>query len=147
MQKQLPKELNYPDKAWKFDKNSPWVNDLDLNEENAIAIDENLELKSAKNKGVSNINIQIERCDESDISETDVLKSELQPHLGDVDSYNKNALISLKENRAKLQNFKDSYDGYKLIESLQKQPEEMDRAIAKLAYHVIGETKVEMKNL
>jgi hypothetical protein len=39
--------LSYPDLAWKFDKNSPWVNDLDLNEENAVNIGENLELKTA----------------------------------------------------------------------------------------------------
>ena len=34
MLKMLPKEkdLDFPDKAWKFDRNSPWVNDLDLNE-------------------------------------------------------------------------------------------------------------------
>ena len=58
LSKQLPNDLDYPNKKWKFDKNSPWVNDLDQNEQNALVIGENLQVKSAKTKGVSNLNLK-----------------------------------------------------------------------------------------
>ena len=100
MLKMLPneKDLDYPEKAWKFDRNSPWVNDLDLNEDNAVAIDKNLELQAAKWKAISNINVRID-ADDSDGSETEALKKEMKPKLGStsVEKLNKIRLSKLKQ--------------------------------------------------
>lgn len=67
--------------------------------------------------------------------------------IGDVDKLNKIRLEDLKANRTKLQDFHDSFKGFKLISRLEKNPDTMSAAISKLASHVIGETKVEMKNI
>ena len=111
MSKKLPKDLDYPDEKWKFDKNSPWVNDLEHNHENAIAIGENLELKAAKKKGMTNINL-VRSVNESFSSETDELRNELSPHFGHTEMLNKITLMKLKYGRSNVQDFKDSYEGF-----------------------------------
>ena len=75
LKKALPKNLDYLDKKWKYDRNSPWVVDLDHNSAKPWVVKSNMNIGLAKNT-LSNINVA-QNIDLHTIDETDTLREEL----------------------------------------------------------------------
>ncbi|CAG9332110.1 unnamed protein product [Blepharisma stoltei] len=119
---------------WRFDKHSPWVNDLDCQDN-----------KLSARKSISNIRTQILHEPTTQQKEEDLI-CDLQKITG-CDSTD---LYKLKKLNTKIQNlkeFEDAMKGFEQIYLWEKSQELFDTAKNILAQHILQENENEVKNL
>ena len=122
LKKSLPKNLDYPDKNWKYDRNSPWVLDLDHNPnkpwvqmaDTKVDRQADINIATEKIKALSNINVR-QDISENCNSDSEELRADLAAKIGKVDKMNKIRLEKLTKKHGKLDDFRDSVKGFNML--------------------------------
>lgn len=145
IEKTLPKNKTVQNMEWKYDKHSPWLNDLDYHDSNYFDIDEPKNIKKAT---ISNLARGLPK--ESKKSPDQILKEEietLRKKTGETTSKNILGIKKAAEKMEKLKTFQEGLAGFEMLNEWEKSPERLETAKVKLADHIIGQSFCEMKSL
>jgi hypothetical protein len=145
IEKTLPKNKTVRNMEWKYDRHSPWLNDLDYHDSNYFDIDEPKNLKKAT---ISNLARSLPK--ESKMSADDILKEEietLRKKTGETTSKNILGIKKAADKIERLKTFQEGLAGFEMLNEWEKSPERLEGAKVKLADHIIGQSFMEMKNL
>lgn len=143
LEKALPDEKHLLNTEWKYDKRSPWVNDLDYQEKDYLSPEQQ---GRPKRKPISNIKTTI-RDESPEVDEEELKVQELLMKTGQTQVKN---LYSLQEHAQQIDRIKDYDDAVKCFDVVRQWKASKSKAGAaklKVADHIIAEKSVDSKEL
>lgn len=124
---------------WKFDKHSPYVNDLDYNDQEYLVNDD-----TVKKAHISNIRTISEKLEEEKPEEKKL--RELQAKTGE-GSKNVHKLERISEHMDKYRKFQDAMKGFEAIYKWEHSLELFNKAQEVLSEYLLNKMKVDMRKL
>jgi hypothetical protein len=145
VEKSLPAEKHNLNTEWKYDKRSPWVNDLDYHDRNYLTLEEE-KTKHGKRKHISNIKTAI-RDESSEIDPEELKIQELLIKTGQTEAKNLNSLQDLAGQIDRVNDYQDAVKCFDQVKRWRKSKAKAEAAKLKMADYVEAEKKVDSKEL
>ncbi|CAG9314545.1 unnamed protein product [Blepharisma stoltei] len=146
LEKKLPEKKTKLEKDWKYDKRSPYINDLDYQSKDYYASGLDLSSPSSHKIGpISNIKTTIrDESFEIDLEEKRI--QELVEKTG-LSPTNITKLEKIGTHIEKIKDFEDAMKGFEMIYNWEESEAFFDKAKGFLASHILSELHVDMKDL
>lgn len=142
-EKALPAEKHLLNTEWKYDKRSPWVNDLDYHDKNYLTADD---ADKTKRKPISNIKTAI-RDESPEIDEEELKVQELLMKTGLTEAKNMYSLQELAQQIDRVNDYEDAVKCFVHVKSWKNSKKKVGDAKLKLADHIVAEKQVDSKEL
>ena len=146
LERNLPPDKTNIDKNWRYDLNSPWVNDLDLHDAEYYSFNLDSPKTPKRPKHISNIRMST-REEPPEIDPEAALEQERRRLTGLTGSVSEHTLRSKADLVTGLHRFEDAKKGYELIYQWEKSKTLLEKDSATLAEHLIKDLHGDMKQL
>jgi hypothetical protein len=145
VEKSLPAEKHNLNTEWKYDRRSPWVNDLDYHDRNYLTLEEE-KTKHGKRKPISNIKTAI-RDESSEVDPEELRIQELLMKTGQSEAKNLNSLQDLAGRIDRVNDYQDAVKCFDQVKRWRKSRAKAEAAKLKMADYIEAEKKVDTKEL
>ncbi|CAG9313269.1 unnamed protein product [Blepharisma stoltei] len=144
MERDLRPTQTREDIEWKYDKHSPWANDLDYNNGTNFQTEDK---KKKARSSISNLKKIVKDREELDSSEEEMIKLNMLQERTGMTSSNLLTLQNQADYLNKVQEFEHAIGGLKMIQKWKKNKSDYESAKVKFADHIIGNSQIDVKQL
>jgi hypothetical protein len=145
-EKELPEKKTMRDMEWKNDLHSPWVNDLDYNGDQFLAVGEDMEVAPAQKSSISNIRRGYFPPTDVEPDAEAIETKKLREKTGLLYA-NLYRLRKASERMDQKRDFEDAITGFEMINTWEQHHQLFDQAKARLASHILAGSKIDMMML